>query len=451
MVIDQSRDNGWVALRRNLFGHIEDGRLSMCEGMVLIALIGLASSGTGKTLTCASALRRFFNCGKELDDREMRRILDRLDKGGYIHRDLVHGQRGLYEVTINKYLISTGPNKKKLVTVPVKTTPKKRREMPGRIPGDARDNGPENALRKKSGSAFESMGSSSQEKEFCRETPVRIPSDALENGREKPTIQQGDPDERKRLETETVVVVWAPTQEKVEEDSLFSSNGEVLDGDHDSYSMSQDMVSATDPDSSIHLSQKPVEQETSAADHASVARVQVQGREQLVFINPVEPIGSKEHAGEGPPRAAAPAPEDDQQYLPDDADALVSFFFELTGSQAQLRDSLPGWRTIALDLLKDNSLPDIQGAAEFGIKKPFWRSLFTRDGDPFARFQGAYKKTLRKQYIDDRAAHAASAQDNRLTKEAHNGRSKKSHKDDVVDHNAATLAARQARRSQGHP
>jgi hypothetical protein len=75
----------------------------------------------GEVRTCASALRKLLGWGN--DDRAMQRILDRLEQGGYIHRYLIPGKRGLYRLVINKYLITTGPNNGKRSQIPRKTNP----------------------------------------------------------------------------------------------------------------------------------------------------------------------------------------------------------------------------------------------------------------------------------------------------------------------------------------
>jgi hypothetical protein len=108
MIFQETKDNGFVMVRRNLLPHLIDGRLSMNEFAVYLVLILLADSDSGQTKTCARALHAICHPGQQLNLRGMQRILDRLEGAEYIHRDLLQGERGLYTVTVNKYPITTG-------------------------------------------------------------------------------------------------------------------------------------------------------------------------------------------------------------------------------------------------------------------------------------------------------------------------------------------------------
>jgi hypothetical protein len=46
MIFHESRDNGFVQLRRNLLSHVEDGRMPGAGFMVMCALLILAESGS---------------------------------------------------------------------------------------------------------------------------------------------------------------------------------------------------------------------------------------------------------------------------------------------------------------------------------------------------------------------------------------------------------------------
>jgi hypothetical protein len=130
VIFHQTRDNGWVAVRRNIVPHVEDGRMSGPGFMVFCMLLLLADSDTGQVRTCASALRKVLCCGKELDERDMRRILDQLERDGYIHRARHRGKRGLYVTTIDKYPISSGPNAGTPSKIPIKIRRDNGRETP---------------------------------------------------------------------------------------------------------------------------------------------------------------------------------------------------------------------------------------------------------------------------------------------------------------------------------
>jgi hypothetical protein len=110
-MFQESKENGFVMVRRNLLPHLIDGRLSMNEFAVYLVLILLADSDSGQTKTCARALHAICHPGQQLNLRGMQRILDRLEEGELIHRDLVQGERGIYRVTVNKYPITFGERK----------------------------------------------------------------------------------------------------------------------------------------------------------------------------------------------------------------------------------------------------------------------------------------------------------------------------------------------------
>jgi hypothetical protein len=101
---DESKDNGWVKLRRNLLPHLADGRLMPGEFTALIYLILTASSSTGETLTCASVIADAYRWKL----RAAQRVLDGLCKKGYIQADKQLGRHGLYKVRVFKYERTTG-------------------------------------------------------------------------------------------------------------------------------------------------------------------------------------------------------------------------------------------------------------------------------------------------------------------------------------------------------
>jgi hypothetical protein len=100
--------SGYVQLRRGLLEHTMSGKLSTLEYAVLTALITLADSGTGADHINAPVLRSFL---PGLSTDAAKRILSRLEEGGYIFRKITPRSVYAYPYVVNKYMPTRGPNK----------------------------------------------------------------------------------------------------------------------------------------------------------------------------------------------------------------------------------------------------------------------------------------------------------------------------------------------------
>jgi hypothetical protein len=105
--LDETKDNGWVAVRRNLLAHRAPGRMTVAEYQAHHFLLMTASSSTGETMTCAAVIATFW----EMKLRHAQKALAGLTKGGYIESFGKPGQHGLYKVRVLKYEMTTGPMK----------------------------------------------------------------------------------------------------------------------------------------------------------------------------------------------------------------------------------------------------------------------------------------------------------------------------------------------------
>jgi hypothetical protein len=143
VIYQETRDNGWIKVRRNLVCHVQDGRMGLFrEFAVFDMLLLLADSATGEVLTSSNAFLTLFHCGN-MSERTMRKIFSNLEDRGYIRCMIAPGQHGLHRVLINKYPISTGDNAGKLSQIPPKNgvqkslqKGQKRGKQAGELEGD---------------------------------------------------------------------------------------------------------------------------------------------------------------------------------------------------------------------------------------------------------------------------------------------------------------------------
>jgi len=97
--------SGYVALRRGIFPHLRDGRLSQTDFIVYVTIIAQADHRTGVALT--SATRVQDDAG--LEARSVRRSMARLESSGYLRRFKPSTGSVLnYYVVVNRYHIRRG-------------------------------------------------------------------------------------------------------------------------------------------------------------------------------------------------------------------------------------------------------------------------------------------------------------------------------------------------------
>ena len=96
--------SGFLQLRRGIFDHVRDGRLTQMEAFVLIYMFSQADTRTGVWSGSAGALNGEIG----IPLRNARRILENLSNNRYIKRFTVPGQKVCYPILLHKYRISTG-------------------------------------------------------------------------------------------------------------------------------------------------------------------------------------------------------------------------------------------------------------------------------------------------------------------------------------------------------
>jgi hypothetical protein len=100
--------SGYIPLRRGLIEHTHDGRLTNDEALTLVWLIMLADKETGRGTINGPTLKTFLP-GLTVDGAK--RVLNSLQKKGYIYRDITPRSPIVYPYWVNGFIPSTGPNK----------------------------------------------------------------------------------------------------------------------------------------------------------------------------------------------------------------------------------------------------------------------------------------------------------------------------------------------------
>jgi hypothetical protein len=102
--IAMARFAGFLQLRRGIFEHIRDGRLSHKEFSALVYIISQADTRNGIWIGSAGALSGEIG----LPPRTARDLLEKLEDGGYLRRFPVPGRHACYPILVHKYRITTG-------------------------------------------------------------------------------------------------------------------------------------------------------------------------------------------------------------------------------------------------------------------------------------------------------------------------------------------------------
>jgi hypothetical protein len=98
---------GYIPLRRGVLQHLQEGRITLQEFNVFVMLLIWANHKTGIASTNAAGL--VFLSGGQLEQRYTQRCLASLEKKGYIKMPFFQqGQRGDYDIFIDKYVVTEG-------------------------------------------------------------------------------------------------------------------------------------------------------------------------------------------------------------------------------------------------------------------------------------------------------------------------------------------------------
>lgn len=102
-----TKANGFLQLRRGLWEHLRDGRMSHMDALAFIYIVSQADTRTGVWNGSASSLAGEI----VVSPRNARRLLERLSAAGYLKRFSVPGKHICYPILVHKYPISDGEHK----------------------------------------------------------------------------------------------------------------------------------------------------------------------------------------------------------------------------------------------------------------------------------------------------------------------------------------------------
>jgi hypothetical protein len=99
-----SKENGFVPLRRGIWEHLRNGRMTPLETLAFIYICSQADTRTGIWKGSAGALVTELG----FKPRTARDVIERMEHGDYIRRFATPGQHLCYPILVHKFAISQG-------------------------------------------------------------------------------------------------------------------------------------------------------------------------------------------------------------------------------------------------------------------------------------------------------------------------------------------------------
>jgi hypothetical protein len=99
-----SKENGFVPLRRGLWEHVRDGRMTITEALAFIYICSQADTRSGIWQGSAGALAGELG----IPARTARDLLEKMEHGDYIRRFAVPGRHVCYPILVHKFPITQG-------------------------------------------------------------------------------------------------------------------------------------------------------------------------------------------------------------------------------------------------------------------------------------------------------------------------------------------------------
>jgi hypothetical protein len=99
-----SKKNGFVQLRRGVWEHLRDGRMSHMDALAFIYILGQADTRSGVWNGSAGALAGELS----ISSRTARDVLERLSVRDYLKRFTIPGKHSCYPIAVHKFLITDG-------------------------------------------------------------------------------------------------------------------------------------------------------------------------------------------------------------------------------------------------------------------------------------------------------------------------------------------------------
>jgi hypothetical protein len=125
MIFNDSQNNGFVQVRRNVLNHLTQGWLTHDEYFLFTGvLLLLADASTGSVTTTNEAIHVALRGGeKSFPLARVKRAMHGLEKKNYIRREYTPGTKGWYPIYINKFPVTVGPMKGNSIVLPEVETP----------------------------------------------------------------------------------------------------------------------------------------------------------------------------------------------------------------------------------------------------------------------------------------------------------------------------------------
>jgi hypothetical protein len=126
------KETGFAQIRRGIWEHVRDGRMSLSDCAVYSYIISQADTRTGIWQGSAGALAGEL-C---ISPRAARRFLERLSKGDYIKRFSDPGKHVCYPILVHRFLLTNGEHKGEQLNALSSTSPVDLRYFPGEQMGE---------------------------------------------------------------------------------------------------------------------------------------------------------------------------------------------------------------------------------------------------------------------------------------------------------------------------
>jgi hypothetical protein len=99
-----SKENGFAPIRRGLWEHVKDGRMSVTEALAFVYICSQADTRTGIWKGCAKSLAGELG----IKERTARDVLEKMEHGDYVRRFAVPGLHSCYPILVHKFPITQG-------------------------------------------------------------------------------------------------------------------------------------------------------------------------------------------------------------------------------------------------------------------------------------------------------------------------------------------------------
>jgi hypothetical protein len=139
-----ARDTGFFQLRRGLWEHVRDGRMTITEALAFIYIGTQADTRNGIWKGSAKSLSGELG----IPERTARDVLEKMEHGDYIRRFAVPGRHACYPILVHKFLITSGTHDGKQLNALASTSPDDLAYFPREQ--DGRRNGKRGAAQKRS-------------------------------------------------------------------------------------------------------------------------------------------------------------------------------------------------------------------------------------------------------------------------------------------------------------